>query len=252
MDLFSLEGKYALVTGAAQGLGQGYALALAQAGAKVAILDVSPQTEAIAREMAGDTLEILGIRCNLLDRNFLKEGFRQAVEALGGLDILINNAGIQFRGKAEEIELSDWDRLIELNLTATFEMCQLAARQMLTQGRGGKIVNVASMLSFFGGLNCCPYAASKGAVAQLTKALSNEWAGQGINVNAIAPGYMDTPLNTKLRAIPERDAEITARIPAHRWGLPEDLMGTIIYLCSRASDYVCGTVIPVDGGYLGR
>lgn len=252
MDMFSLEGKCALVTGAAQGLGQGYALVLAQAGARVAILDVSSQTEAIAREMAGDTLEIFGICCNLLDRNSLKEGFQKAVEALGGLDILINNAGIQVRGKAEEIELSAWDRLIELNLTATFEMCQLAAKQMLVQGRGGKIVNVASMLSFFGGLNCCPYAASKGAVAQLTKALSNEWAGQGINVNAIAPGYMDTPLNTKLRAIPERDAEITARIPAHRWGLPEDLMGTIIYLCSRASDYVCGTVIPVDGGYLGR
>ena len=252
MDMFSLEGKCALVTGAAQGLGQGYALVLAQAGARVAILDVSSQTEAIAREMAGDTLEIFGICCNLLDRNSLKEGFHKAVEALGGLDILINNAGIQVRGKAEEIELSAWDRLIELNLTATFEMCQLAAKQMLVQGQGGKIVNVASMLSFFGGLNCCPYAASKGAVAQLTKALSNEWAGQGINVNAIAPGYMDTPLNTKLRAIPERDAEITARIPAHRWGLPEDLMGTIIYLCSRASDYVCGTVIPVDGGYLGR
>lgn len=252
MNLFSLDGKRAIVTGAAGGLGKGYALALAQAGAAVAILDILPETSAIARDMAGDEGNIIGIQANLMDRDSLRSGFDTAVQALGGLDILINNAGIQVRGKAEEIALDAWDRLMELNLTATFEMCQLAARQMLAQGTGGKIVNVASMLSFFGGLNCCPYAASKGAVAQLTKALSNEWAGMGINVNAIAPGYMDTPLNTKLREIPERDAEITARIPAHRWGLPEDLSGTIIYLCSSASDYVCGTVIPVDGGYLGR
>ena len=169
---------------------------------------------------------------------------------MGGLDILINNAGIQVRGKAEEIELNAWDRLIELNLTATFEMCQLAARQMLIQGQGGKIVNVASMLSFFGGLNCCPYAASKGAVAQLTKALSNEWAGQGINVNAIAPGWIKTNLSAPLVADPERYNSVKARIPQGDWGTPEVFKGVAVLLASDAGSYINGVTIPVDGGYL--
>ena len=251
-QLFQLTGKRAIVTGGAGGLGAGYASALAAAGAIVAILDVRNNTAQIADEMSSDGKKIIGITCNLLDRQDRKEGFQKAVQSMHGLDILINNAGIQARGEVLNINLEDWDRCIELNLTTTFELSQMAARQIFEQKTRGKIVNVASMLSFFGGLNCCPYAASKGAIAQLTKACSNEWVGRGINVNAIAPGYMDTPLNTKLRSIPERDAEITARIPAHRWGLPEDLMGTMIYLCSSASDYVSGVILPVDGGYLAR
>ena len=186
-----------------------------------------------------------------MDRSDLPRAFDECVRLLGGLDILVNNAGMQVRGKAEEIPLDGWDRLIELNVTAVFEMSQLAARQMLPQGYG-KIINVASMLSFFGGLNCSPYAASKGAVAQLTKAFSNEWASKGINVNAIAPGYMNTALNTKLLNDPERYHEITLRIPAVRWGEADDLKGTVVYLASHAADYVTGAVIPIDGGYLSR
>ena len=192
MDLFRLTGKRAIVTGAAGGLGRKIAEGLAQAGAVVAILDRLEQTEQIASEMCSENEQFFGGTVDLLDREDLKRGFGKAVQLLGGVDILVNNAGMQVRGQAEEIPLDDWDRLLELNLTAAFSLSQLAAKEMFRQKTGGRIVNVASMLSFFGGLNCCPYAASKGAVAQLTKALSNEWAGKGINVNAIAPGYMDT------------------------------------------------------------
>lgn len=251
LDLFDLHGKKAIVTGAAAGLGQKIAQGLAEAGAAVTIIDRIDETEKIAASMSVDNLTFYGVQADLLDRSSLKSGFDSAVEKLGGLDILVNNAGMQVRGPAEDIPLDKWDRLVELNVTAVFEMSQLAAKQMSPQG-GGKIINVASMLSFFGGLNCCPYAASKGAVAQLTKAFSNEWASRGINVNAIAPGYMNTALNTKLMADPERYNEITQRIPANRWGLPDDLKGTVIFLASKASDYVTGAIIPIDGGYLSR
>ena len=251
MEAFRLTGKTAIVTGAGAGLGNSMAAGLAEAGARVALIDIRPDIGEIAKRMCGDGRELVGVQANLTDREDLKRGFGQCLRLLGGVDILINNAGMQVRGRAEEIDLGDWDRLMELNVTALFEMSRLAAREMMKKGYG-KIINVASMLSFFGGLNCSPYAASKGAVAQLTKAFSNEWAGHGINVNAIAPGYMDTALNTTLMADQERYREITLRIPAHRWGHPEDLMGTVIYLASRASDYVSGAVIPIDGGYLGR
>ncbi|MBS5544342.1 MAG: SDR family NAD(P)-dependent oxidoreductase [Lachnospiraceae bacterium] len=251
MNLFDLTGKKAIVTGGCQGLGKSMAEGLTEAGAKVCLMDLNPETKQIAEEMSTESRTFCGVVVNLLDREDLTRGFQEAVDELGGLDILINNAGMQVRGNAEEIELSRWDKLIELNLTAVFEMSQLAARHMLQSG-GGKIINVASMLSFFGGYVCSPYAASKGAVAQLTKAFSNEWAGKGINVNAIAPGYMETPLNTAIINDPVRNQEITARIPAHRWGVPDDLKGTIIFLASSASDYVSGAIIPVDGGYLGR
>ncbi len=252
MELFSLAKKRAIVTGAAGGLGKKIAEGLAQAGATVAIIDRLEQTEQIAEKMCTENNRFFGVTADLMDRSDLKCGFEKAVQLLGGVDILVNNAGMQVRGKAEEIPLDGWDRLLELNLTAVFELSQLAAKKMFEQGAGGRIVNIASMLSFFGGLNCCPYAASKGAVAQLTKALSNEWAGRDINVNAIAPGYMDTPLNTGLMANEERYQEITLRIPAHRWGLPEDLKGAVIFLCSKAADYISGAIIPIDGGYLGR
>lgn len=251
MDLFDLHGKKAIVTGAAAGLGQKIAQGLAEAGAVVVILDRIDETEKIAASMSGNGLTFYGVQADLLDRTNLKQGFDRAVEKLGGLDILVNNAGMQVRGPAEEIPLEKWDRLIELNITAVFEMSQLAAKVMLG-GRGGKIINVASMLSFFGGYVCSPYAASKGAVAQLTKAFSNEWASRGINVNAIAPGYMDTALNTAIINDPVRNHEITLRIPAKRWGKPDDLKGTVIFLASKAADYVTGAVIPIDGGYLSR
>ncbi len=251
MDLFDLTGKKAIVTGSCQGLGRSIAEGLAQAGASVCLMDLNPNCAAVAREMSAGGLAFEGVTADLTDRKDLERGFLEAVGKLGGLDILVNNAGMQVRGDAEEIELSRWDKLVELNITAVFELSQLAARQMIPRG-GGKIINVASMLSFFGGFRCSPYAASKGAVAQLTKACSNEWAGKGINVNAIAPGYMDTPLNTTIINDPERNREITLRIPAHRWGLPEDLKGTVIYLASGAADYVSGAIIPIDGGYLGR
>lgn len=251
MDLFDLLGKKAIVTGAGAGLGNSIAIGLAEAGATVAIIDIMQDVKKAAEEMSVDGKQLIGVQANLLSREGLKGGFEEAVQLLGGLDILVNNAGIQVRGKAEEIPLEGWDRLMELNVTAVFEMSQLAATHMMKHG-GGKIINLASMLSFFGGFQCSPYAASKGAVAQLTKALSNEWASQGINVNAIAPGYMDTPLNTAIINDPVRNHEITLRIPANRWGVPEDLKGTVIFLASKASDYVSGAVIPIDGGYLGR
>lgn len=251
MNLFDLNGKRAIVTGGCSGLGKSMAEGLASVGVTVALIDRNPKTNQIAQEMSKNGMNFHGITSDLTNRDDLVTGFQEAIQRLGGLDILINNAGMQVRGSAEEIPLERWDMLIELNVTAVFGMCQLAARKMIPQC-SGKIINVASMLSYFGGLNCSPYAASKGAVAQLTKALSNEWAGKGINVNAIAPGYMDTPLNTAIINDPERNKEITLRIPAHRWGKPEDLIGTVIFLSSAASDYVSGAVIPIDGGYLGR
>jgi 2-deoxy-D-gluconate 3-dehydrogenase len=163
----------------------------------------------------------------------------------------VNCAGIQRRSKCEDFPIEYWDDVIEVNLTSVFELCQLAGRIMLNKGKG-KIINVASMLSFFGGYTVPAYAASKGGVAQLTKALSNEWAGRGVNVNAIAPGYMATSLNTALINDPARNEKILARIPAGRWGQPEDLKGVIVFLASEFSNYINGAVIPVDGGYLGR
>lgn len=251
MELFDLTGKKAIVTGSCQGLGRSIAEGLAQAGAVVCLMDLNPECAGVAAGMSENGLAFEGVTADLTDRKDLERGFLEAVGKLGGLDILVNNAGMQVRGEAQEIELARWDKLVELNITAVFEMSQLAARQMIPQGYG-KIINVASMLSFFGGYRCSPYAASKGAVAQLTKACSNEWAEKGINVNAIAPGYMDTPLNTAIINDPARNHEITLRIPAHRWGVPDDLKGTVVYLASRAADYVTGAIIPIDGGYLGR
>lgn len=251
MDMFDLTGKKAIVTGACQGLGKSMAEGLAQAGAKVCLIDRIDEAANIAEQMCKDSMKFVGVTADLTNRKDVVRGFEEAVEKLGGIDVLINNAGMQVRGKAEEIEMPKWDKLVELNITAVFEMSQLAARKMIAQG-SGKIINVASMLSFFGGYACSPYAASKGAVAQLTKAFSNEWAGKGINVNAIAPGYMDTPLNTAIINDPVRNHEITLRIPVHRWGTPDDLKGTVVFLASKAADYISGAIIPIDGGYLGR
>jgi 2-deoxy-D-gluconate 3-dehydrogenase len=246
-ELFDLSGARALVTGGGRGLGRAMAAALADAGASVAVIARSEQAEEAARELGG-----IGVRADLAQRDELRRGFEEAVELLGGLDVLVVSHGIGRRLPALDHELSDWDDVLRTNLTSVFELCRLAGRIMVSQGRG-KIVTVASMLSFSGGLNVSSYAASKGGVGQLTKALANEWAPHGVNVNAIAPGYFRTELTAGIwRDDEERSAQILARLPAGRWGDPADLAGAIVFLASPASDYVHGIVLPVDGGWLSR
>ncbi len=252
MNIFSLENKTAIVTGGNRGLGRGIAKGLAEAGAKVVIMASSDSVFCAADELSADGLSVQPVKCDLSKEDNIKNGFSEAVALLGGkLDILVNNAGIQRRSKCEEFPLSDWDDVLNVNLRSVFILCQLAGRHMIPNG-GGKIINLASMLSFFGGYTVPAYAASKGGVAQLTKALSNEWASKGINVNAIAPGYMATEMNTRLIEDSSRNAEILSRIPAGRWGKPEDMAGTAVFLASSASDYLSGAIIPVDGGYLSK
>mgnify|MGYP004505754793 CR=1 FL=1 len=252
MNIFSLENKTALVTGGNRGLGSGIAKGLAKAGAKVVIMASSDSVFDAAKKMSADGLQILPVKCDLSNETNIENGFSQALELLGGrLDILVNNAGIQRRSKCEEFPISYWDDVLNINLRSVFILCKLAGCHMISNGNG-KIINIASMLSYFGGYTVPAYAASKGGVAQLTKALSNEWASKGINVNAIAPGYMATEMNTKLIEDNSRNAEILSRIPAKRWGTPDDMAGTAVFLASAASDYLSGAIIPVDGGYLGK
>lgn len=252
MNRFDLTGKNAIVTGGNKGLGRGMTEALCEAGARVAIIASSESVFAVAEDLKNKGYDVYAVRGDLSDRAGIPVTFEKAVQALGGrLDILVNNAGIQRRNKCEDFTLEDWDSVINVNLNAVFQMCQLTGRKMLAQGKG-KIINVASMLSFFGGYTVPAYAASKGGVAQLTKALTNEWASRGININAIAPGYMDTEMNVKLVQDEKRNAEILARIPKGRWGTAEDVKGIVVFLASNASDYVSGAIIPVDGGYLSK
>lgn len=252
MNMFDLTGKTALVTGGNKGLGKGIAEGLCEAGAKVVILASSEQVYEAAEELRSKGFDAAGIRCDLSDEQAVAQAFDKALSTLGGkLDIMVNNAGIQRRHPSEEFPMEDWDAVINVNLRSVFQLCQLAGRNMLENG-GGKIINLASMLSYFGGFTVPAYAAAKGGVAQLTKALSNEWAGKGICVNAIAPGYMATQMNTRLIEDPKRNGEILSRIPMGRWGNEQDVKGIAVFLASAASDYISGAVIPVDGGYLGR
>jgi 2-dehydro-3-deoxy-D-gluconate 5-dehydrogenase len=249
--LFDLSGKGALVTGASGGLGAAIAVALAEAGADVVVHGNSRMPAA-----AGDAIGALGRRTtsvvgDLRDRPFVDSLVPHVIESLGRFDILINNAGAIRRAPAADHADADWDAIIEVNLTSVFRLARAAGRHFLTQGRG-KIVNIASLLSFQGGITVPGYAAAKGGVAQLTKALANEWAGRGINVNAIAPGYMVTDNTSALRADPVRSRQILERIPAGRWGEPRDLAGAAVYLSSSAADYVHGHVLVVDGGWMGR
>lgn len=252
MNLFDLTGKKAIVTGGTRGLGHDMAEGLMEAGASVVIFGTSDKVKTIAQEFRAKGFWCEGVRVDLIDADARAKAFEQAVALLGGLDILLNAAGVQSRHPSPDFPLSDWNKVIAVNLTAPFDLCQMAAREYLKKDKpAGKIINVASMLTFFGGLTVPAYAASKGGVAQFTKALCNELAGRGININAIAPGYMDTDMNTALTN-PEnpRFQVITDRIPAHRWGTGQDLKGTAIFLASAASDYLNGAIIPVDGGYL--
>ncbi len=252
MYLFDLNGKNALVTGGNRGLGYGIAEGLCEAGANVIILASSDSVFEAADSLNKKGFNASGVKCDLSDEKDIEKTFGKVMEMFDSkLDILVNNAGIQRRNRCEDFLASDWDDVININLRSVFQLCQLAGRTMIANG-GGKIINLASMLSFFGGFTVPAYAAAKGGVAQLTKALSNEWASKNINVNAIAPGYMATEMNTKLIEDEKRNAEILGRIPAGRWGTPQDMKGLAIFLASPASDYMSGAVIPVDGGYLGK
>ena len=251
-SLFDLTGKKAIVTGGTRGLGHGMAEGLMEAGAAVVIFGTSKKVIEVAAQFEAKGYWCKGIAVDLADDRARQEAFDQAVALLGGLDILVNAAGIQRRHPSPEFPLQDWKDVLNVNLTAPFDLCQMAAKEFLKKEQPcGKIVNIASMLSFFGGMTVPAYAASKGGVAQMTKALCNELASKGIQVNAIAPGYMDTDMNVALTDVSNpRYREITDRIPAHRWGTPEDMKGAVIFLASPASDYLNGAVIPVDGGYL--
>lgn len=249
--LFDLTGRKAIVTGAAQGLAYSMAEGLMESGAEVAVIDISDRTVEVAREFCGRGFRCHGIQADLSRIDELEGVFSRAVGALGGLDIIVNGAGVQRRYRSEEFPTEEWDFVINVNLNSVWKLCQLAGRHFLENG-GGKIINIASMLSFLGGYTVAAYAASKGGVAQLTKALSNEWAGKNININALAPGYMATALNTAIINDPVRSEEILDRIPARRWGQPGDMKGAVIFLASGASDYLNGAIIPVDGGFLSR
>jgi 2-dehydro-3-deoxy-D-gluconate 5-dehydrogenase len=252
MGLFDLAGKKAIVAGGTGDLGRALVIGLRDAGVQVVVLGRGASVTKLVESLtAPGQSRVSGVAADLANRVDLSRGFEEALAILGGLDILVNAQGIQRRYPAEEFPLEIWDEILETNLTSVFELCQLAGRVMLKQGRG-KIINIASMNSFTGGITIPAYAASKAGVALLTKALSNEWAGKGINVNAIAPGYMDTKMTAAIKADPVRNPQILARIPVGRWGKPEDLVGPLLFLASSASDYVTGDILPVDGGWMGR
>jgi 2-dehydro-3-deoxy-D-gluconate 5-dehydrogenase len=252
LDQFRLDGRAALITGANRGIGQGLAGALAEAGADVALVGRSEPTRTMQQVAA------LGRRVVWLEHDLAKatpadlaSAVSAAVDRLGRLDILVNNAGIIRRAPATEHTAADWDDVMTVNVDAVFHLCQAAGRAMLSQ-HGGRIINIASMLSFQGGLRVASYAAAKHAVLGLTRALANEWAGSNVNVNAIAPGYIATDNTAPLRVDPDRERSIVQRIPAGRWGLPDDLAGSVVFLASDAARYVHGAVLPVDGGWLAR
>ena len=251
MDLFDIKGKKAIVTGGTRGLGCGMAEGLMEAGCEVVIVGTSDKVFDVAEKFCNRGFTCYGVKGNFEHRNEIYRVFREAMGHLdGGLDILVTAHGIQRRYSAEEFPVEEWDRVLNVNLNSVFILCQEAAKVMLKKGYG-KIVTIASMVSFFGGQTVPAYSAAKGGIAQMTKEMSNDWISRGININAIAPGYMATEMNTALLDTSNpRYKEITDRIPAHRWGTGNDMKGTCIFLSSHASDYLGGAIIPVDGGYL--
>ena len=249
LDLFRLDGKVALVTGAASGLGAAIAVALAQTGAEVAVHGNRRAATETAAAIGGNST---AFQADLSTTTGATDLFSAVRARFGRVDILINNAGTIRRAAAEDTTLEDWQHVLQVNLTSVFQLSQLAARDMMARQSAGKIVNIASLLSFQGGIRVPAYAASKGGVAQLTKALANEWAPRGIQVNAIAPGYFATTNTEALQADETRNRQILERIPAARWGQPQDLAGAALFLASAASDYVTGTILTVDGGWMGR
>ncbi|HZJ45576.1 MAG TPA: 2-dehydro-3-deoxy-D-gluconate 5-dehydrogenase KduD [Pyrinomonadaceae bacterium] len=249
---FRLDEKIALVTGAATGLGAAIAIGLASAGARVICHGNTRSPDETIRKITELGSEGRSVTGDLSKSETARSLIAESLKYFGGLDILINNAGTIRRAPAADYSEEDWATVIEVNLSSVFRLCQLAGKQMIEAGHGGKIINIASLLSFQGGITVPAYAASKGGVAQLTKALANEWAKFNINVNAIAPGYMRTTNTAALQADETRNRQILERIPAGRWGEAEDVAGAAIFLSSRASDYVNGHVLVVDGGWLGR
>ena len=250
-ELFSLRGRRALVTGASRGLGAAMAAALAEAGADVAVHGNATSPDATCAEVRARGRQALALVGDLADPATPDRLVHATLEGLGGLDVLVNNAGLIRRAPAVETTDEDWAHVMEVDLGSVFRLCRAAGRHMLERGYG-KVVNVASLLSFQGGIRVPAYTAAKSAVAGLTRALANEWAPRGIGVNAIAPGYMVTDNTEALRNDPERSRQILERIPAGRWGEPRDIVGAALFLASAASDYVSGHVLVVDGGWMAR
>lgn len=250
-EAFRLEGKVAIVTGCDTGLGQGMAVALAEAGCDVVGVNRKIPHET-AEKINAFGRRFMAIQADLSQQDALTSIVTQTVSAFGRVDILVNNAGTIRRQDALDFSEKDWDDVMNLNLKSVFFLSQAVARQFLAQGNGGKIINIASMLSFQGGIRVPSYTASKSGVLGITRLLANEWAAKGINVNAIAPGYMATNNTQQLRADIERNQEIIDRIPAGRWGTPNDLKGPVVFLASPASDYIHGYTLAVDGGWLAR
>ena len=252
LEAFRLDGKVALVTGASRGLGQGMALGLAEAGADVVAvstrLDNLEQTVAQIEKLGR---KVLPVACNQANFPEIRAAIAKTVETFGTIDILVNNAGTIRRSPAVDFSDEDWDAVLDTNLNGVFRFCREAGKIMVEKG-SGKIINIASLLSFSGGITVPAYAASKGGVAQLTKALANEWAKFNVQVNAIAPGYFATDNTAALRADEKRNAEISARIPSGEWGTPQDLKGAVVFLASPASRYVNGHIMLVDGGWMAR
>ncbi len=249
-QLFDLTGRSAIVTGASTGIGAGMTLALASAGADILLVDHKVHDE-VASQVRALGRQAIGMVADLAEPQISEKIVSNAMDRFGKVDILISNAGIIRRGPVAEFSEEDWDDVMTLNAKVVFFLAQAAARQMIKR-RYGKIINIASLLSFQGGILVSSYAASKGAVAQMTKAMANEWAPYGLNVNAIAPGYVKTANTKPLQDDPARSAAILGRVPAGRWGTPEDIAGAAVFLASRASDFVNGHVLVVDGGWLAR
>lgn len=252
LDKFKLDGKVALVTGAAAGLGQAMALALAEAGANVvAHCRNAGEANETCRKISGCGRETFSVAGDMFDKDLPRRLVEEVIEKFGRIDILVNNAGMIRRTPAVDFSEEDWTTVLEVNLSSVFRLSQAAGKRMIEQG-GGKIVNIASLLSFQGGVTVPAYTASKSGVAGLTKALANEWAKFNVNVNAIAPGYINTNNTAALRADETRNRQILERIPAGRWGEPDDLAGSVVFLASSASDYLQGHILTVDGGWMAR
>ncbi|GBG55325.1 2-deoxy-D-gluconate 3-dehydrogenase [Sporomusaceae bacterium FL31] len=251
MDLFNLSGKTAIITGGVTGLGQGMAIGLARAGADIVSVGIGDPSET-GEQVRSLGRQFLAIDANLMSTEPINGIIEKVVQEFGGFDILVNNAGIIRRADALEFSEQDWDEVMNINIKTVFFFSQASAKQFVKQGRGGKIINIASMLSFQGGIRVPSYTASKSGVLGITRLMANEWAKHQINVNAIAPGYMDTANTAPIKADAKRSAEILERIPAGRWGLPDDLAGPVVFLASEASDYVNGYTLAVDGGWLAR